>query len=230
MKRSLVFIILIIFFACANEALAVSFTVAGLRVEKKNVKSMKEIKAANIVHQSLDFSCGAAGISTLLSNYLDHPISEQEIISTILQHVSIEKVKARRGFSLLDLKNFVESRGLKATGYQMDFDFLRGLGKPVLVPIVFKKYRHFVIVKAVLGDRVFLADPAIGNVTMKTNQFASIWLDGIGLVIEDPNAKEPTDHRSLVSAKEALFADYKNVVRTAQQNVYRTGVYPNEYK
>ncbi len=221
------FSLLVGIFYCA-EALAVSFTVGGVRLEKKDVKSMKEIKTHNINRQSLDFSCGAAGISTLLSYYFGHPVTEQEILGTLLQTVSLEKVKARRGFSLLDLKNFVELKGYKATGYQMDFDFLRELGKPVLVPIKFKNYRHFVIVKAVVGDRVFLADPAVGNMTMKTTRFANIWLDGIGLVIEDPNV---TAQDGLpVNEKDMLFADYKNAMRTAQQNVIRTAIFPNEYK
>ena len=129
--------------------------------------------------------------------YLSDPVSEKEIINTLLKTVNLEKVKQRKGFSLLDLKRFAEFKGYKAAGYKMDMEYLKGLGKPVLVPIKFKNYRHFVIVKAVVGDRVFLSDPAIGNMTMKIGRFQSIWTEGIGLLVEhfggnDKNDKEDT--------------------------------------
>ena len=179
MNKKILIIGFIFFVFCYNDCGATSFRVDGITLNKK-VRSMKEIKSANIVTQSLDYSCGAAGLSTLLNYYLNDPISEKEIINTLLKSVSLTKVQQRKGFSLLDLKNYAESKGYKVTGYQMDFDFLQKLKKPTLVPIKFKNYRHFIIVKGVAGDRVFLADPAVGNVTMKINRFEKIWTAGIG--------------------------------------------------
>ena len=225
-----IFIIGFTFFLfCYNDCSAVGFRVEGITLNKK-VRSMKEIKSANIVTQSLDYSCGAAGLSTLLNYYLNDPISEKEIISTLLKSVSLAKVKQRKGFSLLDLKNYAESKGYKVTGYQMDFDFLQKLNKPALVPIKFKNYRHFIIVKGVAGDRVFLADPAVGNITMKINRFEKIWTAGIGLVVEKENADVAASSSLTIKPQEAIFADYKNVMRTALSTVIRTAVFPTEYK
>ena len=225
-----IFIIGFTFFLfCYNDCDAIGFHVEGITLNKK-VKSIKEIKTKNIVTQSLDYSCGAAGLSTLLNYYLNDPISEKEIINTLLKSVSLAKVKQRKGFSLLDLKNYAESKGYKVTGYQMDFDFLQKLNKPALVPIKFKNYRHFIIVKGVAGDRVFLADPAVGNITMKINRFEKIWTAGIGLVVEKDNADDKNASALAIKPEEALFADYKNVMRTALTTVIRTAVFPTEYK
>jgi len=214
---------------CYNEALAVSFTIGGVRVNKHGVKSMKEIKGKHIVHQSLDFSCGAAGLSTIFNYYLGDPVSEKEIISTIFRSVDMKKVQERRGFSLLDLKKFAEAKGYKVTGYKMDPEYLAGLKKPVLVPIKFKNYQHFVIVKGVIGDRVFLSDPAVGNMTMKISRFEGIWLGGIGLVIEH-SGEEGREYYAMTQAQdEAIFADYKNALRTLQGTVFRTAIFVNEY-
>jgi len=191
---------------------------------------MKEIKGRNIIHQSLDFSCGAAGLSTLMHFYLNDPVSEKEIINNILKSVDLAKVKQRKGFSLLDLKKFAEAKGYKVTGYKMDSKFLAELKTPVLVPIKFKAYQHFVIVKGTVGDRVFIADPAVGNMTMKISRFENIWLGGIGLVIEHPNGAENQNYALRANEEEAIFADYKNAIRTVQGSVIRTSLFPGEWK
>lgn len=177
----------ILWMAIYQEASAVQIISSNLRLQKK-VKSLREIRDQNVVRQTSDYSCGAAGLSTILNYDLHDPVPENEIMQGIFKFVDIQKVKQRNGFSLLDLKKYSQARGYKVTGYQMDIDFLREMEHPVLVPIKFKQYRHFVIVKGVVGDRVFVADPAMGNMIMKVDWFKRIWQDGIGLVIEPKNA------------------------------------------
>ena len=228
MKKPLsILIICFLSLFCYNEAFATSFMAGGFRLNKK-VKSMKEIKSENVIHQSLDFSCGAAGLSTVMNFYLNDPISEKEIINSLLQIVDLAKVKARKGFSLLDLKKFAESKGYKATGYKMDMEFLKELNKPVLVPIKFKNYRHFVIVRGIVGDRVFIADPAAGKMVMKDVRFENIWLNGIGLVVEREGYDEG-EYALKVKEEEALFADYKHVARSLPGTAIRTAVFPDEF-
>ena len=205
---------------------AVSFSVGGLRVNKE-VRNMREIKRKNIVTQSLDYSCGAAGLSTLLHYYHGDAVSEKDIIATILQFVPLEKIKERKGFSLLDLKNFAQTKGYKVTGYKMDMDFLRKLGKPVLVPIKFKNYSHFVIVKAVLANRVFIADPAAGNMSMKIDKFKNIWTNGIGLIIERENSSG--EYALQVKNEDMIITDYKLLRRLVDQAFIRTAIFTSEY-
>ncbi len=214
--------------AAVSPVQAGSFTVAGVRVQKA-VTPMREIKRHHVVQQSLDFSCGAAGLSTLLSYYLNDPVSEQEIIERLLNIVSIEKVKQRRGFSLFDLKAFAEERGYEVTGYQMDIDFLKNLDAPVLVPIRFRNYSHFVIVRGMVADRIFLADPAAGNLSMKIDQFERIWASGIGLVVKDPNRNTNQSYALEITKEDLLVSDYRHLAKLMNDNIVRTAVFPSEY-
>jgi predicted double-glycine peptidase len=212
----------------AGSGYAANFNVNGILL-KKDVKPMREIKRSNLVTQSLDFSCGAAGLSTLLNFYLGENVSEQEIIERLLNTVPLEKVKARRGFSLYDLKTFAEERGYKVTGYQMDFEFLRALKTPVLVPIQFRKYSHFVIVRGVVGDRVFIADPAAGNMSMKIDKFKRMWGNGIGLVVESLHQDENAQYALKIKEDDLLITDYKYLTRLIDQGMIRTSVFPSEF-
>jgi len=207
---------------------AATFTAAGIRMSK-NVKTFRELKRQNVVTQSLDFSCGAAGLSTLLNFYLKDSVSEQDIITELLTMVPIEKVRERKGFSLLDLKTFAESRGYDVTGYQMDFEFLKTIGEPVLVPITFRQYSHFVVVRGVAGNRVFLADPAAGNLSMKADQFMRIWGNGIGLVVHHPQKTWTASYPLQIDDDDLVVADYKNLQSLMNRIAVRTAVFPNEY-
>ena len=212
-----------------SHVLAANFTVAGVSLQK-NVTPMREIKRQNIVSQSLDFSCGPAGLSTLLNYYLNEKVSEAEIIQTLLKTVPLEKVKARHGFSLLDLKNFALSRGYKVTGYRMNEKFLRELKEPVLVPIKFKNYHHFVIIKGVSGDRVFIADPSAGNMSMKIGKFLSMWTSGIGLVVEkDDRNQKPAKYALQVNKKDIIISDYQEIRRLTDISTFRTTIHPGEF-
>ena len=196
----------------------------------KNVKPLRELKRQHVVSQSLDFSCGAAGLSTLLHYYLGDPVSEQEIIEDLLMSVPLEKVIQRRGFSLYDLKTFAQQRGYKVTGYQMNINFLKNLKAPVLVPIRFRNYSHFVVVRGIVSDRVFLADPAAGNVSMKVDKFERIWMGGIGFVVEDSD-RDPSDPNALeIREEDFVVMDYRHLNKFMNQTIMRTAVFPSEFK
>lgn len=214
--------------ACVSEAQAVEFQAGGLRF-KKPVKTFSELKRKDVVFQSLDFSCGAAGISTLFNYYLDKQTTESTVLNALFQITPMEKVAERKGFSLLDLKKLAQAAGYTANGYKMDMDFLRGATGPVLVPIEFRKYKHFVIVKAVIADRVFIADPATGNMSMKVDQFQQIWASGIGLTIEDPKRPGFINEAMMVQEKDFLVADYKRVQRLLDGAFVRAAIYPSEF-
>jgi hypothetical protein len=226
-NKAIIFCVLTFCFL-ASDAEAIDLSVGGVRIQKK-VRTLNSIKRQNVVHQSLDYSCGPAGLATLLNYYLADPTPEQQIIAHLLTITPKEKVIARNGFSLLDLKRYAEARGYKATGYKMDMDNLRELGKPALVPIKFKNYRHFVVVKGVFGDRVFLADPSQGNMTMKCDKFENIWVNGIAMLIENENAYNFSFYPLQVFKEDTRIANYKAMHRTILQNVIRTTIYPHEY-
>jgi predicted double-glycine peptidase len=94
------------------------------------------------------------------------------------------KVKHRGGFSLLDMKHFVETRGLKGTGYRgMNFEQLLALHSPI-VPVLQYGNPHFIVVRGLDGyGRVNIADPGFGNRTMSVEDFKGVWQNGIGFVV-----------------------------------------------
>ena len=180
----------------------------GLRLTK-NITTLRELKTRYVTFQQYDYSCGAAVISTLLTYYFGEPATEQEVITGIAQRADAQKVLKRRAFSLLDMKRFALARGYRAVGYQMDFDFLVELNKPVIVPIEFRDYKHFVIFKGIVGDRVVIADPAFGNYTMKFTRFLSIWTNGIGFVLEREKPTGPFTEEDL--DRQARFMSPQNL-------------------
>ena len=222
------FITVCLLCALALPANAASFSVGGMGFNKK-VRSLKEIRQENVVTQGWDYSCGAAGLATLFNYYLNDPIPEIEIINSLLNTIPLEKVMARQGFSLFDLKKFAQSRGYKVTGYRMDFEYLKSIGKPVLVPIKFKNYRHFVVVKGVFGDRVFIADPAVGNMTIKDEKFISMWTNGISFVVEHPDHEIKNDYALQIEHEDIRMADYRSLKRFVNPLQLRTTVFTNEW-
>ena len=145
------------------------------------VKSLLEMRREHVVVQEFDLSCGAAAVATLLAYQHGDPVPEQEIARELIkreEYLAVpELVKMRQGFSLLDLKRYVEGRGYEGIGYgQLALEDLIGLA-PVLVPVNFNGYNHFVVFRGIQGDRVLVADPAFGNRTMRIERFQDSWLD-----------------------------------------------------
>ena len=86
-------------------------------------------------------------------------------------------MRIRQGFSLLDLKRFVDNRGYQGVGYgNLELKDLGGLA-PIIVAVSPLGYNHFLVFRGQVGDRVVLADPAFGNRTMSVEKFQRIWID-----------------------------------------------------
>jgi uncharacterized protein len=150
----------------------------------KTILSFHEIRQARTVRQRWDHSCGSAALATILTHHYHDKTSEAVIITSILRITDPIKIKARGGFSLLDLKRFVESRGYEGRGYaDLSLGELAGLGAPAITPVGTRGYNHFVVFRGIRGDRVVLSDPAYGTVTMKTSRFAEIWKGGVGFIV-----------------------------------------------
>jgi hypothetical protein len=175
------------------------------------VKSNEEIKWQNVNRQSLDISCGPAALSTLISYYLQDQVSEMDIISSILQSSDLSKVKKiqkRQAFSLLDLQKFALTRGYQSAGYRVGVRDLLNFEKPVIIPIETMGYRHFVVFKGLKGDRVYLADPAFGNRTMRYPQFLYVWKQRVALVVKAQDGKEMKHHDlSLDAGPDGVYVD-----------------------
>ncbi|MGQ0653028.1 MAG: C39 family peptidase [Betaproteobacteria bacterium] len=147
------------------------------------VRSLREIRQANVVVQQWDTSCGAAALATLLRYQHGLEVSEKEIAETMLRRGDPLKVKVRGGFSLLDLKRYADARGLEGVGYmKLDLDALFDIA-PVLVPITTQGYPHFVVVRGRADGKILIADPAFGNRTMDIEAFERAWQGNIGFIV-----------------------------------------------
>jgi uncharacterized protein len=165
------------------------------------VRSLIEMRHENVVIQSWDLSCGAAALATLLRSEFGDNVTEKEIAhglmrrSEYIEHPEI--VQVREGFSLLDLKRYVQTRGFKGKGLgQLDFNDLIE-NAPIMVPVNALGYNHFVVFRGIKGNRVLLADPAWGNRTMTIEKFQRMWLDygeqmgHVGFVVERADGRPP---------------------------------------
>ena len=184
----------------------------GFLIEKE-VKSLHEIKRRNIVMQERDYSCGSAALATLFNYFLQDPVQEIEIINTLLeinkQKGTLEKVIQRKGFSLLDLKQYAENRKFRSIGYRLSFEDLLKLGVPAIVPIAPNGYKHFVVFRDADKGRVFLADPSIGNVTVSIAQFKKDWFGftNVALVVLPQGEGELRDNPMSVSEMDQVFIE-----------------------
>jgi predicted double-glycine peptidase len=170
--------------AAAIASLGVSVDGSGARAEDRTrpaVRSLLEFRRDKVVVQDFDLSCGAAALATLLTYQHDDPVSEREIARGLIQREEYlenpELVRRRQGFSLLDLKRFVERRGYRGVGLgQLGMDSLIERA-PAIVPVNLVGYSHFVVFRGMLDGNVLLADPAYGNRTMPRERFERAWIE-----------------------------------------------------
>ncbi len=138
------------------------------------VESMREARFRNIVRQHTDYSCGAAALATVLKYAYRLDVDEATVIEGMMGLADPAIVQSR-GFSLLDIKRYVESLGMRGRGYRVEEDRLRALRVPGLVLMDVRGFRHFVVLKQVAGDRVEVADPILGNRSVPMAEFLDSW-------------------------------------------------------
>jgi predicted double-glycine peptidase len=157
---------------------------------REPVRSLLEIRQANVIIQQWEASCGAAALATLLTYHHGDPVSERTVAQAMLGKTDPLRVKLRRGFSLLDLKRYAEARGFQAEGYAgMSLAELAELG-PAIVAVNLDGYPHFVVFRARSGDRVLIADPAFGNRSVEVEVFEKAW-QKVAFAVERPGGGKP---------------------------------------
>ncbi len=181
---------------------------SGIRVDPP-VQSMKDLRDKDLVKQRFDYSCGAAALATILRHGFGEEVTERQILVQLFDLLSEEqkKVSHEKGFSLLDLQRVARARGYKAQGFRLEPQYLGKLGGPVIVFIAPRGYKHFVVLRGVSGDRVYLADPSRGNIRMPVYTFLESWLQdgGRGIVfVVEPKTGLPDSTMPLTLAKEGL--------------------------
>ena len=155
----------------------------GIAPESVQMFPNEYFKYRHIVHQAYDYSCGSAALTTVLQFHLGLAVTEQEAMKGMLQHGEQDKIIARRGFSLLDMKRYVATLGSESGGFRADMNDLAKLGEPAIVPIDYAGFKHFVVVKGIRDGKVFIADPSAGNIAFSVQEFTGLWDKGTMFVI-----------------------------------------------
>ncbi|WP_179994860.1 C39 family peptidase [Acinetobacter sp. YH16053] len=143
--------------------------------EPVQIKPALEDQFRGIVRQAYDYSCGSAALTTLLNGYVGTQLNEQQTMSGLLRYGEYERIIERRSFSLLDMKRFVAALGFESGGYRGEFSDLVKQGQPAIVPISYAGFKHFVVYKAYKNGRVYVADPALGNISFDEERFKEVW-------------------------------------------------------
>ena len=113
--------------------------------------------------QDLDYSCGAAALATLLSEYYRQPVSEAELLKGDGQ-------RAMAGHRLMICSVPFAGVWLQGAGLCREL-CTAGAAK---MPVVYLKHRkddHFSVLRGIDGNTVWLADPSLGNRSYSREQF-----------------------------------------------------------
>ena len=170
-------------FSIAYNSNATASTYTSNKAElflKKPVVSLLEKRHENVILQKWELSCAAAALATILRYQHDLPVTERMVALGMVKRkeylANPDLLRIRQGFSLLDLKRYVDKLGFDG----------RGLGQltikdlidhaPIIVPVITRGYPHFVVFRGATSNTVLIADPAFGNVTMPIYKFEDAWI------------------------------------------------------
>ena len=183
---------------------------AGGGIFTKPVKSFKERRMTQVIPQTSDYSCGAAAMATLLHFHYGHDVKEQDAILGMFEHGDKEGIR-QRGFSMLDMKRFAQSRGLQVEGFQVtEIETLKKLTVPVITLIDAASYKHFVVIRKVDDRFAYVSDPSWGNRRIRLEDFSNVWnkviLVAIGPRLGTPEGLYSEAESSL--PKDVVLRDY----------------------
>lgn len=152
------------------------------------IKPAIENQFRGIVRQAYDYSCGSAALTTVLNGHAGLNLTEQQTMEGLLRFGEYDRIIERRSFSLLDMKRFVTALGYESGGYRGEFKDLQT--QPAIVPIHYAGFKHFVVYKAYKDGRVYVADPALGNISFDEARFKEIWENNTLFLVNVPESQQ----------------------------------------
>lgn len=168
-----------------------------MKAREKKIKSPVQKGAAKVpvVMQLEALECGAACLAMILAYY------EKWIP---LEQVRMDCGVSRDGSNAKNVLKAARNYGLTASGYRMEPEALKNNGK--FPCIVHWEFNHFVVVNGFKGGKVYINDPARGEVKMAEEQFDK-GFTGIVLMFEPGEDFKPEGaKRSMLSyAKKRLI-------------------------
>ena len=148
------------------------------------ITTFVERRFKTVYKQQYDFSCGSAALASLLTYHYDDVVDEQSVFVDMYNSGDQQKIQ-KQGFSLLDMKLYLERHGYRADGFKIDLEGLLAANAPAITIINNKGYLHFVIIKGLSEEEVLVGDPAAGIKTIPREEFEEMWGHRILFVIHD---------------------------------------------
>jgi predicted double-glycine peptidase len=140
--------------------------------------TFRDQKFVNVVRQHNDFSCGSAALATILKYAYGMNVTERDVYNGMYA-MSDQALVRERGFSLLDIRNYVQSIGFDGEGYQISPKALDRVKVPVIVLLNINRYEHFVVMRKATPNGVYIADPELGNYVTPPETFLKEWQFGV---------------------------------------------------
>lgn len=178
----------------ATEAAAQVALVEGGDSYFVSVRSIREIPFRTVVRQQYDYSCGSAALATLLAHHYGVKTDEAKIFRAMYAAGDKEKIR-KVGFSLLDMKAYVESLGYTANGYRLSKAQIEKLRNPAITVIQIGAYKHFVVIKGMRDGKVLVGDPALGLKIYNWAEFSKMW-NGVAFMIRGVPATQVAYNRA----------------------------------
>jgi len=148
------------------------------------ITSLKGTRFLSTIRQQYDFSCGSAAVATLLTHQYGKNVDEVAVFKQMYERGDQAKIR-REGFSMLDMKLYLDGTGFRAEGVKVDLDQLAAAKVPAIALVRENGYSHFVVIKGVRDGRVVIGDPAMGTRVLARSDFEKNWTNGILLVINN---------------------------------------------
>lgn len=185
-----------------------SIDVKGQRFDLP-VKTLKDLRNRQLLRQQYDYTCGSAALATILNHQYGVRVTEDAVINGIMAMGKSEEEAREEGFSLLDLQKYVESLGFKGTGLgKMEIKDLMAYRVPSVVPVNFGGYQHFLVVRDVKGEWVYVADPAFGNGRVPVKKFEQLWDRRVAFyVLPHEESPEPLVNRMAAQSSDDTAVD-----------------------
>lgn len=148
------------------------------------VTSFKGRKFLSVVRQQYDYSCGSAAIATLLTHHFERPTTEREAFDRMFALGDQQRIR-REGFSLFEMKLFLESLDYKADGFRVGLDKVTSVGVPVIIMVEIDGYKHFVVLKGIREGWALVGDPALGLKRWKLPDLEEVMVGDIVFAIHN---------------------------------------------
>jgi len=200
MKTSRLLFTAVVAAACATTQ-ADTLNLAGIGGGSYAVKvtSLKEARFKTTTRQLYDFSCGSAAVATLLTYHYGYPVAERSVFEEMYARGDQAKIR-REGFSLLDIKMYLQVHQFQADGFELPLGKLLESGLPAIVLINDKGYHHFVVIKGMRDGRILVGDPSSGTRVASQDSFETLWTSKLLFVIHNKQAQarfnDETDWRA----------------------------------